>query len=63
MAAETVRRAVDSGWGDGLEVLAFLVPVGLLVAGGLAVAVSVLVRTVRISRAAPPTPSPPRASP
>lgn len=41
-AAESIRRTDEAGWSDGLEVLVWLLPIGLLLAGAIAWAVGVL---------------------
>jgi len=43
-AAETVARYQESGWGDGLEVFAYLAPIGWAIVGLLAVGLSVIIR-------------------
>ncbi len=36
---ESNRRLMESGWGSGLEVLAWLIPIGFLIAGAFAVVI------------------------
>ncbi len=48
-----VRRYADAGWGDGLEYLGFLMPIGLLVLGSVLVATAVALRRRRRRRPAP----------
>lgn len=47
-AVETVHRYRESGWGDGLEVFIFIVPIGTALLGGVVVTVvHLLARTKR----------------
>lgn len=51
-----VGRYSASGWGDGLEVLAFLLPAGMVVLIAVQLVVAALVRRSRQARTAPPAP-------
>lgn len=42
VATEEIRRWQESGWASGLEILSYLVPVGMLVLGGVAWIVGLL---------------------
>lgn len=44
---EVVARYDESGWGDGLEVLGYALPLGVLVLGGVVVLVGGLVGRAR----------------